>query len=101
MNRRQVFAVLAAAAAVPNELWIPKRTIFLPPKGGWPAKYSYWLEFKRPIVPSHVFGGISAFEISIGTCDGVPYECLLIAPRITVNTNDRTYSQVGGVLREK
>ena len=39
MNRRQFFLATlstAAAIAVP-ELWVPKRTIFLPPRGGWPS----------------------------------------------------------------
>lgn len=39
MNRRQLFAALgglAAAAAVPGELWVPgARKIFLPPRTGW------------------------------------------------------------------
>ena len=37
LNRRQFFLATlstAAAIAVP-ELWVPKRTIFLPPRGGW------------------------------------------------------------------
>lgn len=35
MNRRDLFASLAAAALAPGELWAPKKAIFLPPKGGW------------------------------------------------------------------
>lgn len=39
ITRRQL---LIAAALVPAillpELWVPKRTIFLPPHGGWPAR---------------------------------------------------------------
>jgi hypothetical protein len=37
MNRRQLFAALAAAALAPGELWTPTRSIFLPPTAGWPG----------------------------------------------------------------
>ena len=42
MNRRGFLAALGltgAGLAVP-ELWIPKRTFFLPPRGGWAARPS-------------------------------------------------------------
>jgi len=36
MNRRELFSILAAAALAPGELWVPgRRTVFLPPAGGW------------------------------------------------------------------
>jgi hypothetical protein len=35
LTRRGLLAALAATAIAPGELWTPKRTIFLPPRGGW------------------------------------------------------------------
>jgi hypothetical protein len=37
VNRRELFALLAGALVAPQALWTPARTIFLPPRGGWPT----------------------------------------------------------------
>jgi hypothetical protein len=36
ISRRKLFGLVAAGALVAPELLLPRRTIFLPPRGGWP-----------------------------------------------------------------
>lgn len=36
ISRRKLFGVLAGGAVMASELLLPRRSIFLPPRGGWP-----------------------------------------------------------------
>lgn len=67
MNRRgfMLGAVQAAAALAVGEALLPKRTIFLPPKGGWATATFSWPHTNigdtvtlpwNPFAPEHQFG---------------------------------------------
>jgi hypothetical protein len=52
MNRRGFLSLLAPAAAalVAPELLVPKRSIFLPPSGGWPVDVGKYASLEAPLL---------------------------------------------------
>lgn len=59
MKRRAFLGLLGAAASsalILPELWVPEKTFFLPPTGGWaqPSLADLWLSYAQEVRPAGV-----------------------------------------------